>query len=176
MTTAKRVPHILISRVGDGPEVAAAHGLFVEYAASLAVDLGFQGFDQELAALPGEYSPPRGVLLLAWERDTAVGCVAVRPFTGNEAELKRLFVRPSARGTGLGRRLAEHAIEAAREMGYTRLRLDTLPTMYAARALYTSLGFRETPAYRINPIAGTVFMALDLSPGPTGPGGEPPRG
>lgn len=147
----------------DGHDQAAvARALFEEYAAGLGVDLSFQDFDRELAELPGEYVPPEGRLLLAFDGDDAAGCVAVRPFGPGVAELKRLYVRPGYRGTGLGRRLSEAAIDAAREAGYERIRLDTLPAMTAARALYASLGFEEIEAYRPNPVHGTTCFELRL--------------
>jgi putative acetyltransferase len=160
------MPDAEIVTVGSGPEVAVVRALFVEYAQALGVDLCFQDFDTELATLPGQYAAPGGALFLALRDAVPAGCVAVRPLEGSEAELKRLYVRPQARGGGLGRRLANRAIQAARKMGYTTLRLDTLPSMHEARALYASLGFRETPAYRPNPVAGTTYMALDLAAEP----------
>ncbi|HUP29069.1 MAG TPA: GNAT family N-acetyltransferase [Usitatibacter sp.] len=146
----------------DVAEVALCRELFVEYQRSLGVSLCFQGFDRELATLPGDYAPPRGRLLLAWARGEPAGCVAVRPVAGDAAEMKRLYVRPAAQGAGLGRRLAQSAVDAARELGYASLLLDTLPTMHAAQALYTALGFRDTAPYNDNPVAGVRFMALDL--------------
>jgi GNAT superfamily N-acetyltransferase len=140
--------------------------LFREYAGSLGVDLGFQGFDEELAELPGAYAPPRGRLLLAMVDGAAAACVALRPFGARDCELKRLYVRENARGAGLGRLLAAAAIDAARAVGYERMLLDTLPAMGAARALYRTLGFEEVAPYRFNPVPGTSFMALRIHPRP----------
>lgn len=141
--------------------VPAVRSLFEEYADSLGVDLGFQDFERELAELPGDYAPPRGRLLLALAPEPA-GCVALRPFEPGVCEMKRLYVRPAYRGTGLGKLLAERIIEAGRKAGYERMRLDTLPTMGAARALYRSFGFAEIAAYRPNPIHGTTYFELAL--------------
>lgn len=146
--------------------MADARALFLEYAESLGFDLGFQDFEAELRGLPGEYAPPGGVLLLARVAKEAVGCVGLRPLAPETCEMKRLYVRPEARAGGAGRALAEAVIEVGRELGYRRMRLDTVPTMTAARALYRSLGFREIEPYRFNPIPGTSFMELDLAAGP----------
>ena len=147
-------------RRGRAPQIAVADDvelvrtLFREYADSLGVDLSFQGFEEELAALPGCYD----VLFVAGSD----GCVGVRPFADGVCEMKRLYVRPSARGSGLGKALAVAAIERARTLGYRSMRLDTMPAMGAAQALYESLGFVEIPPYRHNPVAGSRFMELDL--------------
>jgi putative acetyltransferase len=138
--------------------------LFEEYAASLGFDLTFQGFEHEVRGLPGEYGPPRGRLLVARVGSELVGCVGLRPLGGDVCELKRLYVRPAHRGSGAGRALTEAVISAARELGYAWIRLDTVPAMEAARALYRSLGFREIPPYRYNPIPGTAYMELRLTP------------
>jgi ribosomal protein S18 acetylase RimI-like enzyme len=142
--------------------VPAVRALFEEYAGALNVDLGFQDFQRELAELPGEYVPPGGRLLLALDPEPA-GCVALRPYEPGVCEMKRLYVRPAYRGSGLGRTLAEAIVAAGREAGYERMRLDTMPTMEAARGLYRSLGFAEIEAYRFNPVHGTTYFELRLS-------------
>jgi putative acetyltransferase len=149
-------------------DLAQARALFEEYAAWLAVDLCFQGFAGELATLPGAYAPPRGMLMLAGSPGAAVGCIALRPLSavGSApdaiAEVKRLYVRPQARGMGLGRRLVQSVIDGARAIGYRELKLDTLDRMADARSLYAGLGFRECAPYYHNPIPGAVYMALAL--------------
>jgi putative acetyltransferase len=141
--------------------VPVVRALFEEYAEALGVDLGFQDFERELAELPGDYVPPAGRLLLALDPEPA-GCVALRPFEPGVCEMKRLYVRPAYRGSGLGRLLAEQIVTAGRDAGYERMRLDTLPTMAAARGLYESLGFVEIDAYRPNPVHGTTYFELAL--------------
>jgi GNAT superfamily N-acetyltransferase len=145
-------------------DIAAARRLFEDYAASIGVDLCFQNFAAELAGLPGDYSPPRGCLLIATQGGQPVGCAALRPLAADDAigEVKRLYVEPRGRGRGLGRRLAQAVIERARSIGYRELKLDTLADMTQARALYASLGFRECAAYYDNPLPGVRYLSLGL--------------
>jgi GNAT superfamily N-acetyltransferase len=147
----------------DLPTVRA---LFLEYAAGVGVDLCFQGFEAEVATLPGRYAPPGGRLLLAWRGTqrgaNAVGCVALRELDERRCEMKRLYVREDVRGHRLGRQLVERICDVARAIGYARLCLDTLPSMSAARGLYRALGFRPVAPYVFNPIAGAEYLALDL--------------
>jgi len=149
--------------LADGvSQIEEARVLFKEYADSTGVDLCFQNFEQELASLPGDYAPPSGRLILAHEGEEPAGCVALRRVDDSVCEMKRLYVRPAFRGTGLGRTLAERVVGEARVIGYGKMRLDTLPSMGSAIALYRSLGFREIEPYRFNPVEGTLYMELEL--------------
>jgi putative acetyltransferase len=171
------VPAASLRLATTGADIALARALFVEYARWLQVDLCFQGFDRELAALPGAYAPPHGRLLLAGGPGEAFGCIALRPIDRGEApdagvsaalaapcigEVKRLYLQPAHRSGGWGRRLAEALIADARAIGYRELKLDTLDWMADARRLYARLGFRECAAYYDNPLPGAVYMALGL--------------
>lgn len=155
---------VSLEHVLAGRSLAEVRTLFEEYAASLAVDLCFQGFADELAGLPGAYAPPGGCLLLAWVNGVAAGCVAMRPLDPNVCEMKRLYVRAGFRGTGVGRLLVETVVDDARRAGHASMRLDTLATMASARALYHALGFQPIAPYRHNPIPGTEFLELRLRP------------
>lgn len=148
----------------ESPEqIAAIRELFLEYADSLGFKLCFQRFDQELAALPGDYAPPDGRLVLVTCKGKPAGCVALHKNAPGIAEMKRLYVRPEFRGRDLGRELAQRVIAEARRIGYEKLRLDTVERfMRTAVALYRKLGFREIPPYRQNPIEGALYMELDL--------------
>ncbi len=137
--------------------------LFEEYAATLNFALDFQNFEEELAGLPGGYAPPEGCLLLALHRNRLAGCVALRKIGRNICEMKRLFVRPSFRHLGIGKSLAQTVIQEAKKKGYARMRLDTVPSMKEARALYESLGFKSIAPYCQNPVPGAVFLELDLN-------------
>jgi len=145
------------------PDIERARSLFREYETSLGVDLCFQGFEQELAGLPGAYAPPSGRLLLAVDDGRPAGCIALRPLGADGCEMKRLYVRPEFRGRRVGRLLAERLLAEARAIGYARLRLDTLPSMKEAIPLYRSLGFAEIAPYYANPVPGALFMELALT-------------
>jgi putative acetyltransferase len=147
----------------DLPEfIDVVRMLFREYEASINVDLCFQGFEKELAGLPGEYARPSGRLLLAFEAGEIAGCGALRHLQDNVCEMKRLYVRPTQRGKAVGASLARALIENAKTADYATMRLDTMPSMTRAIALYRSLGFREIEPYRFNPIPGALFFELDL--------------
>jgi GNAT superfamily N-acetyltransferase len=154
--------HIFQANTDD--DIQNARGLFEEYAAGLGISLCFQNFDQELKNLPGDYAPPDGRLLLASEDDQLAGCIALRKLDAGVCEMKRLFLRPAFRGKGLGKLLVESIIGEARKLGYTRMRLDTLPgRMDTAIALYQSFGFVDIEPYCKNPVEGAKFMELNLN-------------
>jgi GNAT superfamily N-acetyltransferase len=144
-------------------QIGQARELFLEYARSLGFDLCFQNFDRELAGLPGDYAPPEGRLLLAEGERQLAGCVALHKLDSGVCEMKRLYLRPEFRGRGLGRVLAERIIAEARQIGYRRMRLDTVePVMKDAVAMYCRLGFKEIAPYCANPIPGAMYMELEL--------------
>jgi len=142
-------------------QIKAARELFLEYAEWLGIDLCFQDFDREVAEL-GDYAPPGGRILLGLVGEEVAGCVALRGLNDGACEMKRLYVRPSHRGSGIGRGLVQEVIEAAPELGYERIVLDTLPVMAEAQRLYEYLGFREIEPYYENPVPGARFLELDL--------------
>jgi GNAT superfamily N-acetyltransferase len=151
-----------IIQARDSEGLRCVRTLFEEYAASLNFDLCFQGFDEELANLPGNYAPPEGRLFLASYSVEAAGCVALQKFEEGICEMKRLYVTPRFRGSGIGRTLAETIISEARKIGYKRMCLDTVLSMREAQLLYQSMGFKDVEPYRYNPICGTRFMELVL--------------
>jgi putative acetyltransferase len=159
---AGRRPFLQIVEAQEGENLERLRRLFAEYASSLGISLDFQNFAQELANLPGDYAPPDGQLLLAFWQGEPAGCVALRKFAGPICEMKRLYTRPRFRRCGIARALCEAAIKNARRIGYERMRLDTLPSMAAAKALYLSFGFREIAPYRYNPIKDASFLELAL--------------
>ncbi len=166
MAAADSAPKVVL-RLADSPDdMALAATIFREYAASLDIDLCFQNFDAEIASLPGEYASPAGCVLLAFVGGELAACGAMRPLAdvdyANACEMKRLFVRGTHRGRGLGRALAQALLDEARRAGHSAMLLDTLDDMEAARELYASLGFEEIPPYYFNPIAGAHYLKADL--------------
>jgi putative acetyltransferase len=151
----------LITNNSDG-QLDEIKSLFQEYTASLGFDLCFQEYEKEYEGLPGEYAPPQGRLYLAKYNGASAGCVALRRLEENICEMKRMYVKPAFRGKGIGRVMAETVISVARDIGYKRMRLDTIDTMKEAITLYTSFGFKPIPPYRHNPIKGAYFMELVL--------------
>ncbi len=157
------VKGLMLTQASSPTQIAQARELFLEYAQSLGFSLCFQNFDRELAGLPGDYAPPEGRLLLAEYQNQLAGCVALHELEASICEMKRLYLRPQFRGKGLGRALAERIIAEARQIGYRRMRLDTVePVMKDAVAMYRRLGFQEVAPYRPNPIAGALYMELEL--------------
>jgi len=153
---------MIIKQAQTTSEIEAIRTLFRQYEELLAVDLCFQRFEEELSSLPGKYSLPEGDLLIAFDGEKAVGCVAVRKLNDGVCEMKRLFVKPEARRNGLGRKLATQIIAIARELGYEMMRLDTLVKLTEALDLYQTLGFRKTAPYYENPLPGVIYLELDL--------------
>lgn len=167
MRDARGGAGVVVRDARGGADIAVVRHLFEAYAASLDVDLCFQNFAQELAGLPGDYAPPRGMLLIGEQAGEAIGCVGLRPLHDpgqppRVGEVKRLYVVPRARGGRLGRALMHALLERAPSLGYGELKLDTLASMTNARALYASLGFRECAPYYHNPLPGTLYMARAL--------------
>jgi putative acetyltransferase len=154
--------HMQICPASTHEQIGAILELFEEYAAWLQIDLCFQGFAAEVATLPGLYAPPRGCLLLAKQGESSAGCVALRPVGETACEMKRLFVRPAYQGRGLGNALAQRVVLEARNIGYSTMRLDTLPYMHKAIRLYESMGFVRRSAYYDTPLHETIFMELNL--------------
>jgi putative acetyltransferase len=153
----------VFAQVESASQIAHARELFLEYAKSLGFSLCFQNFDHELATLPGDYAPPEGRLLLAEYEGVLAGCVALHKLDSEICEMKRLYLRPQFRGKGLGRIVAVRIIEEARQIGYRRMRLDTVePVMKDAVGMYRKLGFKEIAAYCTNPVAGAIYMELEL--------------
>ncbi len=157
-----RVEEPVLEEASDPARLAAARALFEEYSSGLGFPLDFDGFAQELERLPGEYAPPYGRLILARVGERYAGCVGLRRLDTATCELKRFYVRPDFRGRGIGGKLARYVVGEGRRLGYRRMRLDTIPAMSVALGLYRSLGFREIPPYRFNPIANAVYLELDL--------------
>lgn len=153
---------VAITQATTPAEVDIARALMREYQSRLGIDLCFQGFEDEMRALPGDYAPPRGRLLLARHEGRPVGCVALRPLDDARCEMKRLFVQPEARGLGAGRNLVRHLLDEARTIGYADIVLDTLSTMVEAQALYEAFGFRDIAPYCVNPIPGARFLGRPL--------------
>jgi putative acetyltransferase len=154
---------LTIAAAASPGQIAQTRELFLEYAKSLGFSLCFQNFDTELAGLPGDYAPPEGRLLLTEWQGQLAGCGALHKLETDICEMKRLYLRPEFRGKGIGRTIAERLIAEAREIGYQRMRLDTVaPVMKDAGAMYRRLGFKEIAPYRENPMAGTLYMELEL--------------
>lgn len=153
---------ISFQTAASAEQYEAARGIFRAYARSLDFDLQFQGFEAELEHIREQYGAPEGVLILAYNGNRAVGCIAVRKFAEGESELKRMFVLPEFRGHRLGETLLQQAIQAAKALGYRKLKLDTLPNMTSAIKLYEAHGFKKIAPYRFNPMQGAIYMEADL--------------
>ena len=153
---------IEIIHVETKDQVSIVRELFLEYAKSLGFSLCFQDFDKELARLPGEYAPPDGRLFIALDDTDAIGCIALRKLDEGICEMKRLYVKPSCRGKGLGKLLVQTVIDEAVKIGYKKMRLDTVPKMKEAIDLYRKIGFKEIKPYRENPIEGALYMEMEL--------------
>jgi putative acetyltransferase len=153
---------IVYKKAATAQEYEEGRGLFLEYADSLHYDLCFQGFEEEVKAIDSQYSEPAGALLLAYQDDRAIACAGIRRFDEGVAELKRMFVLPHFRGQHIGRGMLEIALHTAKELGYKKILLDTMPSMLQAKKLYLEFGFTEMPAYRYNPVKGAVFMEKKL--------------
>ena len=150
-------------KITSSQQLIAAAKLFQEYADSRPGDPALTGIQQEIATLPGKYAAPKGFILLAYDEDQPIGCVALHEWSDGIAEMKRLFVQPQTRGAGIGKKLVEKVINEVKVMGYSRVWLDTIPGMDSAQALYRGMGFKEIPRYRDNPNQGTLFFELQLS-------------
>ncbi len=153
---------VIVREAVDETDMSAAAELLGEYRRAIGLDLSFQDFEREVEQLPGRYARPGGVILLAEAEGSAVGCVALRPFTRETCEMKRLYVRPRARGSGTGRLLAQKVISVARQLGYRKMLLDTMSNMREANRLYESLGFSKRAPYYDNPLPGAVYYELEL--------------
>jgi len=162
-SASSAVKDFVFSQAESEQQIAQARELFLEYAQSLGFSLCFQSFDKELANLPGDYAPPEGRLMLAEHEGQLAACVALHKLDADICEMKRLYLRPQFRGKGLGRTLADRIISEARQIGYGRMRLDTVePVMKDAVAMYRKIGFKEIAPYCRNPIAGALYMELLL--------------
>lgn len=159
---AKLARMITLQHARFPADLDAVIAIFREYVGSVSVDLGFQDYETEFASLPGKYTAPEGRLVLAWREDRVVACVALRKVDANTCEMKRVYVRPEARGEQLGRRLVERILEEARSAGYARICLDVLPEFAAAQHIYAAFGFADSEPFTFNPVPGTRFLALDL--------------
>ena len=162
MQSQRATEAVYIRDAQDAHDMQSVRVLLREYQRALGVDLCFQGFEAELAQLPGGYAAPYGRLLLAMRDADVLGCIALQRVDDERGEMKRLYVRPSARGTGLGRALVKRILDEARTIGYREIVLDTLPSMIEAQRMYEGFGFRDIPPYRENPIVGSRYMGLKL--------------